>query len=137
MAKDSSKGTGGGGGNAVAKKFEELPESLVPTGKVTKRAEEVFSREYAALRILAQDAINSNNFNVSGYSSLHRDDNEAVFSKQMLHGLESKIQSEWKDLKYDEKFGILNAEKLLQHRYALTMFQKMVNKYYKGMYLED
>ena len=139
MAKGASKGGGGGGGKPVSApqavadedRFTSLPQSLVPDGKVTKRAEEVFRREYTSTRALAKDVVSRGDYNVSGYNTLHQSDDEPVFTKPVLKGVQHQINSEWKNLQYDVKFNIIDQHTAMTRRYALTMLQNMVNRYYK------
>ena len=120
-----------------AQRFTTLPSTNIKPLRPTKRAEEVFTREYTRLRLLAKNAIEDNNFNVGGYSNLHSDDNEPVFSRRMLQGVQAKINSEFHGLELDAKLGVGDEESRLVRRYALSMLQRMVNKYYKSMYEED
>ena len=61
------RGTSAGSSNTggVLNHTFTLPEAAIAPGKVTKRAEEVFNREYTSLRALATDLINDKNYNVT------------------------------------------------------------------------
>lgn len=117
-----------------AQNFDTLPETSIKPLKPTQRSEEVFTREYTSLRQLARDSIERGEFNVGGYSTLHSNDDEAVFSKRMMSGMQARLNSEWHGLEIDAKLGVGTEEERRVKRYALTMLQKMMNKYYKSMY---
>lgn len=121
-------------GLRVADSFSSLPSSNINPLAPTKRATEVFDREYTALRLLARDSIARGEYNNAGYSTLHSDDEESAFSRRMLQGMQSKINSEWRNLELDEKLGVLTPERLRERRYALIMMQHMVNRYYTNMF---
>ena len=118
----------------ITKTFDTLPDTNIKPLKPTKRSEEVFNREYTILRRLAKDSVERGEFNVSGYSTLHNSEEEAVFSKRMMSGMQARLNSEWHGLEIDAKLGVDTEEGRLVKRYALTMLQRMMNKYYKLMY---
>ena len=111
-----------GANKNVANTFTVLPDTNIKSLKPTKRSEEVFTREYTLLRKLARD------------SSLHFNDNEEVFSKRMIQGMQARLNSEWHGLEIDAKLGVGTEEERRVKRYALTMLQRMMNNYYHAMY---
>lgn len=119
---------------SVTEKFRALPESNIKPLKPTQRADEVFSREYTELRLLADKLLANGELDSGGYSTLHKDDNEPVFSQRMLQGMQARVNSEFRGLNIDEQLGVSTPEENVRKRYALTMLQKMMNKYYDDMY---
>lgn len=126
-----------GSSTNMSSNFNTLPDTDIKPLRPTKRSEEVFTREYTDLRRLARDSIEQGNFNVGGYSTLHSDDNEPVFSKRMMQGMQARLNTEWHGLEIDAKLGVGTEEERRVKRYALTMMQRMMNKYYRSMYQED
>ena len=127
-------GRSSGSGLRAADRFSTLPSSSINPLAPTKRATEIFDREYTQLRLLARDLISRGEYDVAGYSTLHHDDEEEPFSRRMLQGMQSKINSEWRNLEMDEKLGVLTADRLRERRYALIMLQRMLNRYYDNSY---
>lgn len=114
--------------------FNRLPDTNIKPLKPTSRANEVFNREYTQLRLLADRLIADGEYNSGGYSTLHNSDDEPVFSRRMLQGMQARLNSEWHGLEIDVKLGVGTPEERRKKRYALIMLQKMLNKYYKSMY---
>lgn len=126
-----------GANKNTANTFTVLPDTNIKPLSPTKRSEEVFTREYTSLRRLARESIERGEFNNGGYSSLHSNDDEAVFSKRMMQGMQARLNSEWHGLEIDAKLNVGTEEERRVKRYALTMLQHMMNRYYKSMYEED
>ena len=123
------------GNRNVTPTFNTLPEMELASGmRITKRAREVFDREYRSLRELATRLIENGDYNSQGYTTLHSDDNEPVFTIRMLEGMATAITNEFKNIKMDEELGVSTPEKRLVRRYALNMMTHMMNKYYNSMY---
>ena len=123
-----------GNSTNISNNFDTLPSTDIKPLKPTQRSEQVFAREYTSLRRLAKDSIERNEFNNGGYNTLHSDDNEPVFSKRMMQGMQARLNSEWHGLELDAKLGVGTPEERRVKRYALTMLQKMMNRYYQSMY---
>lgn len=128
-----SRGAGSGrtGSNDL---FNKLPASIAGSGKITKRSQEVFDREYTNLRLLANDLMERGDYKSSGYNTLHASNDEPVFTKPVLKGINTLIEKEWDKLNFAERNGLSNPERIKKNRYALTMMRKMTNKYYNSMY---
>ena len=123
-----------GAGSGRVGVFTSLPESKLTAGNPTAKSKEVFDRLYTDLRLLARESIERGEMNIAGYSNMHASDDEKVFTKPTLKGLQSLINSEWKSIEIGERLKATTPENIKVKRYAITMMQKMLNKYYESVY---